>query len=112
MLAVGEVEPLSVPQVEEPGQNLRIGLGVEPDEVLVVALDEDRPPGSETAFGPPRREVARALVLTGRTVDPARIGPDAEVADVQHPCTTGAGADASVRGHAPNISLSGVDHPS
>jgi hypothetical protein len=51
----------------------------------VVALDEERLPRDRPTFGEPRGEVARAVVLLGRLVDPVRVGPDAEVADVQHP---------------------------
>jgi hypothetical protein len=56
-----------------------------PDEVLVVAFDEQRLARRLTSLGTPRREVAGTIVPFGRTVDPVRVGPDAEVPDVQHP---------------------------
>jgi hypothetical protein len=60
-------------------------LGVEPDEVLVVALDEERLPWGRAALREPRWEIAGAVVLLGRLVDAVHVGPDTEVADVEHP---------------------------
>ena len=47
---LGDVEPLPVAQIEHTGQHLGIGLVVQPDEILVVALDEQGLPWS----APPR----------------------------------------------------------
>jgi len=35
-------------------------------------------------FSQPRRKIARALMMARRLVDPARIGPETEIPDVQH----------------------------
>jgi hypothetical protein len=51
----------------------------------VVALDEQRLVRRWAPLGPPRREVAGAVVALRRPVDAARVRPHAEVADVQHP---------------------------
>jgi len=49
---------LFVPEVEEVREDLQVGLVVEADEVLVVALDKERLPRRCASLGPPRREVA------------------------------------------------------
>src|SRR5690606_17066350 len=80
-----EVEGRPVAEVEEVREHLRLGLGVEPDEVLVVALDEQRAARGGPSTRPPSGEVARAVVLPGGLVDALRVRPHAEVADMQHP---------------------------
>ncbi len=75
----------SVREVEETRQDLPILLGVEPDEVLVVALDEDGLLRHGPTIRIPGGEVPGALVPSRGTVDPLRIGPHPEVPDVEHP---------------------------
>jgi hypothetical protein len=53
-------------------------------EILMVSLDENGRPRYPSVLSEPRRKVARAVVMARRLVDPARIGPDAEITDVQH----------------------------
>ena len=48
-----EAEGLPVAGIEQVREHLRLGLGVEPDAVLVVALDEHRAPRGLAALGPP-----------------------------------------------------------
>jgi hypothetical protein len=68
----------------QPGEHL-VGIPVfQPGEVLVVPLDEPRRLGRGPALGPPPREVAWAVVLARGAVDARGVGPDPEVADVQH----------------------------
>ena len=85
LVPLDDVEPLSVAQIEEPGQHLGIGPVVQPDEVLVVALDEQSSSRRGPSLGPPGREIPGAVVAFGRTVDAGRGRPDAEVADMEHP---------------------------
>ena len=81
-----EVDGLSAVQVGQPREHLALASGalfLEPDEVLVVALDKDRGAGRRASLGEPHGEVASAFVLARGLVDAVGVGPDAEVADVQ-----------------------------
>lgn len=60
-------------------------LGVQPDEVLVVALDEEGLPGHWTLLCPPGREVAGSIMLPRGLVDTGHVRPDAKVADMENP---------------------------
>jgi hypothetical protein len=60
-------------------------LGIEPNEVLVVALDEDRFSRRRATLRDPGGEIAGAVVFSGHLVDAICVRPDAEVADVKHP---------------------------
>ena len=76
---------MAVPEIEEPGQHLGRVLRVEPEEVLVVALDENRPPRRGASVGEPRREVAGTVVCSCRPVDATRIRLNTEITHVKHP---------------------------
>src|SRR5690606_30288417 len=78
-----ELVDLAVLQVVQAGQHLGRRLRVEAEEVHMVALDEHRLARGGAPFSDPRREVARAVVPLGGSVDAVRIGPNAEVADVK-----------------------------
>jgi hypothetical protein len=50
----------------------------------MITLDENGRPGRPSAFSQPRGKVAHAVMMARRLVDPIRIGPDTEIANVQH----------------------------
>lgn len=60
LVAIFDFEPGAVARVEETGQHLGVGLLVQLDEVLVVALDEQCLPRSSASLRPPDREVPGA----------------------------------------------------
>src|SRR5690606_25164735 len=83
---VADVNDVTTRQIHQARQDLApadFEMLVEPDEVLVIAFDEDRAPRRRALLGEPDGEVPRALVVTGGLVYPVRIRPDAEVADVK-----------------------------
>ena len=82
--SAGEQPRLTVAQVAKTGQRDVVSEVLEPVEVLVVALDEQRWPGRRPTLPEPAREVAGAVVLPRRSVDPVWVGPDAEVTHVEH----------------------------
>jgi hypothetical protein len=86
--AASELGAVPVAEVPEPGEHLIGAPIVQPGEVFVVPLDEQRRPGRGPTLGPPRREVARAVAIASGPVDARGVGPDPEVADVQHPGRT------------------------
>jgi hypothetical protein len=69
----------------QPGQHLSGRLAVQPHEVLVLPLDEQRLPRRHPPLADPERKVPGALMATRRAVDAIRIGSHAEVSDVEYP---------------------------
>jgi hypothetical protein len=56
---------------------------IEPPEIFVIAFDEDCRPRNLALLGEPECELARAIMIARRLVDPARIRPNTEVTDMQ-----------------------------
>src|SRR5881628_682210 len=82
---LAEVDRVPVGQEGQAGQDLLALAFLKPREVLVVALDEHGRTRHGATRREPRGEVARALVVSRRAVDPLRVRPHAEVADVDDP---------------------------
>src|SRR5690606_23614557 len=86
LAAFADVDDVAARQIRQARQNLAtagLELPVEPDEVLVIALDEDRGSRRCATLGEPGREVSRAVVLAYGLVYALGIWSDAEVADVK-----------------------------
>lgn len=83
LMAVDEIGRVAVAQIRESGQNPAIPLSIQPHEIFVIALDEQAWPRRRSPRTELCREIARSIVLPRRPVDPTRIRPDPEVADLQ-----------------------------
>jgi hypothetical protein len=81
---ISEVERAPVLQIDQTGEHFRIMSPIEPLEVFMVTLYEKSRPRRPPTFPEPCGKVTRAVVTASRLVDPVRIGPDTEIAHVQH----------------------------
>ena len=73
---------MSVAQIGQAGKHFHV-LRIQPREILMVTLDEGGWPRHLSILFEPGRKVARTVMMACCLVDPARIGPYPEVADLQ-----------------------------
>ena len=80
-----ETQCLAVPEIEKARQHFGGVLRVKPEKILVVTLDENRPPRRRASVSEPRREVAGAVVSPCRPVDAIRVRPNTEITHLKYP---------------------------
>jgi len=78
-------ESLAVRKIVQACKDLAGWLGIEPPEILVVALDEDGGAWDGPPLSDPPWEIAGTVMTTSGGVDMFRIGPHPEVADMENP---------------------------
>jgi hypothetical protein len=79
-----EYPPYVIPQIGQVSKQFRMMLCIEPNEVLIIALDEHCRPRYSSVSLKPRPKIAPAAITARRLIDPAGIGPDRDISDVEH----------------------------
>jgi hypothetical protein len=79
-----ECPPYVIPQIGQTGKQFRLMLCIEPHEVLIMPRMNTVGLGTPRFSLKPRQKIARAAITARRLIDPAGIGPDREISEVEY----------------------------